>query len=374
MASTNNGGGDSLVNAAQTSEITTEGRLGLYVVAALGLAVAVAVYFAGLDRLRASVESRVERGDRSAIAQERSLRMWLAAISSFGIGYTWAIQQSRLTGLLKALGFSHRQLMAAFAPGTVIGIFVQPIIAVISDNFESPFGKRRPFVFVGGLVLVASYAVLSNSYSIGTALGDAEGGGAVVGGAPRLRVWGAAFALLSFWVADFSINAAQLPLRVLASSMVGHEHQDEVMARFSVTDNAGKLFAYLLGTFSLATPEGTAGGDTELIADVRAQFAVSCVCILVSFATTCLFVREPDSRPVHKQPRRLDVGIDSRSGGQGGHGVDQQLRSQLLQRRRTLLSAPLGGGGGDNGGGCGGSGGGGSESFEEQSVALMGGR
>ena len=35
--------------------------------------------------------------------------MWVVAISSFGIGYTWAIQNSRLTGLLKVVGFSDQQ-------------------------------------------------------------------------------------------------------------------------------------------------------------------------------------------------------------------------------------------------------------------------
>jgi hypothetical protein len=49
------------------------------------------------------------------------------------------------------------------------------------------------------------------------------------------------FAVASFWIADFAINAALLPVRVLASTTVEREHQDEIMARFSVTDCAGKV-------------------------------------------------------------------------------------------------------------------------------------
>jgi hypothetical protein len=102
MASTNNGGGDSLVTVStRSSEINMGGHSTTYLMASLGFAIAVAGLFACVDRVKSSLETRVEKGDRRAIGLERSLRMWLTAASSFGIGYTWAIQQSRLTGLLK---------------------------------------------------------------------------------------------------------------------------------------------------------------------------------------------------------------------------------------------------------------------------------
>jgi hypothetical protein len=59
---------------------------------------------------------------------------------------------------------------------------------------------------------------------------------------PRHAAW---LAVLSFWGADFAINACQLPVRVLATDSVAHAHQDVVMSRFSVTDCAGKVCAPL---------------------------------------------------------------------------------------------------------------------------------
>ena len=159
------------------------------------------------------------------------------AVSSFGIGYTWAIQNSRLTAFLKALGLSDRQLMLAFIPGTLIGLFVQPIVGVLSDKHRSAWGRRRPFIFMGALLLIVFYTLLANSFSIGNAMGDESR----VQGPSDVRPAAAGLAIGAFWIADFSINAAQLPVRVLATDVVHPDLQEDVMARFSFTDCAGKV-------------------------------------------------------------------------------------------------------------------------------------
>ena len=102
--------------------------------------------------------------------------------------------------------------------------------------------------------------------------------------------------LMDAQIADFAINAAQLPCRVLATDIVEESLQETVMARFSVTDNAGKVVAYLLGSLSLAHEAWAFPGDTPFIVDVRVQFGVAVCWILLSFITVCTFIVEGDSR------------------------------------------------------------------------------
>lgn len=79
------------------------------------------------------------------------------------------------------------------------------------------------------------------------------------------------------------------------------------MARFSITDNAGKVVAFSLGTLSLASWfELQAPGETPLLVDVRVQFLAACVVIVLSFGTLLAFSEEPDSRPLAQQPHRKD--------------------------------------------------------------------
>ena len=64
----------------------------------------------------------------------------------------------------QALGLSDAQLAMAFIPGSLIGIVVQPIVGVLSDNLQSYYGKRRPFIAGGAVLLVAGYGVVANAY------------------------------------------------------------------------------------------------------------------------------------------------------------------------------------------------------------------
>ena len=92
--------------------------------------------------------------------------------------------------------YDHRQLMFVFLPGSLIGLVVQPILGILSDNHESRYGRRRPFIFAGALLLALAYSLLANAYSIGNAFGDEAA-------APRptdIRPVGASVAIVSFWV------------------------------------------------------------------------------------------------------------------------------------------------------------------------------
>jgi solute carrier family 45 protein 1/2/4 len=210
--------------------------VGVAVPLTLGIGAAGAWGFCALCRCH---RDRLQRKERESPNLMMSYRMWVVAFSSFGIGYTWAMQFCRGTGLFKALGLSDNQLMFVFLPGSLIGLFVQPILGIFSDNHRSRYGRRRPFIFAGAILLAVAYGLLANAYSIGNAFGDSE----AVSRPSDIRPVGAGVAIVSFWVADFAINAAQLPCRVLATDIVEESLQEAVMARFSITDNAGKVVA-----------------------------------------------------------------------------------------------------------------------------------
>jgi len=118
--------------------------------------------------------------------------------------------------------------MLAFIPGTLIGLVVQPVVGVLSDHHGSRFGRRRPFIATGACLLVLFYTLLANSFSLGTSLGDVDRSEE---GESKLRPAAATLVLVSFWFADFSINACQLPVRVLATDCVEHEFQVRACAR-----------------------------------------------------------------------------------------------------------------------------------------------
>jgi hypothetical protein len=113
---------------------------------------------------------------------------------------------------------------------------------------------------------------------------------------------GGCFAIVSYWISDFLINAAQLPCRILATDLVELDLQPVVMARFSVCDNAGKLLAFSLGSISLTSDKMRAPSDTELVTDIRCQFLIACFWIVFSFMITVSFAKEKDTRSYQGKP------------------------------------------------------------------------
>jgi len=160
----------------------------------------------------------------------------------------------------------------------------EPVYSILSSGMSSEFSLHY-------------FALIAFGNMLGDSTDDR--------GPEDIRPAGAIICLTFFWVADFSINAAQLPCRVLATEVVPPYLQDVVMSRFSVADNAGKVCAYFLGAFSLANRAATLPGDTPFVSDVRVQFSLCCFWIAFSFTTVCIFVSEEDSRPLTKQQRRL---------------------------------------------------------------------
>ena len=90
--------------------------------------------------------------------------------------------------MFRELGVSDFGVGFVWIAGPVSGLLVQPIVGVVSDHFESRYGRRRPFIVIGTLlvgalccclcgelmcvVLVLGLMMVSNAEDIGIALGD----------------------------------------------------------------------------------------------------------------------------------------------------------------------------------------------------------
>ena len=54
----------------------------------------------------------------------------------------------------------------------ILGIFIQPILGVMSDRCQSKFGRRRPFIAILALGAYLGIALILNSIKIGVWMGD----------------------------------------------------------------------------------------------------------------------------------------------------------------------------------------------------------
>uniref|UniRef100_A0A453IVP1 Major facilitator superfamily (MFS) profile domain-containing protein n=1 Tax=Aegilops tauschii subsp. strangulata TaxID=200361 RepID=A0A453IVP1_AEGTS len=101
-------------------------------------------------------------------------RLILAGMVAGGVQYGWALQLSLLTPYVQTLGLSHALTSFMWLCGPIAGLVVQPCVGLYSDKCTSRWGRRRPFILTGCILICIAVVVVGFSADIGAALGDSK--------------------------------------------------------------------------------------------------------------------------------------------------------------------------------------------------------
>jgi solute carrier family 45 protein 1/2/4 len=108
------------------------------------------------------------------------------------------------TPYLLNLGLTKSNTSLVWIAGPLSGLIVQPVVGVISDESKSRWGRRRPLIVVGTIIVALSLLVLGFTKEIvGLFQTDEE----------KARRPTIVLAVLAIYVVDFAINSGgQIPL------------------------------------------------------------------------------------------------------------------------------------------------------------------
>ncbi|XP_028777849.1 sucrose transport protein SUC4 [Neltuma alba] len=159
-----------------------------------------------------------------------------------GIQFGWALQLSLLTPYVQQLGISHAWSSIIWLCGPLSGLFVQPLVGLMSDRCTSRFGRRRPFILAGTLSIVAAVLIIGFAADIGWLLGDTE----------NSRPRAVAFFVFGFWILDMANNITQGPCRALLADLTGKDHRRTRVANayYSLFMAIGNILGYATGSYS----------------------------------------------------------------------------------------------------------------------------
>jgi solute carrier family 45 protein 1/2/4 len=129
-----------------------------------------------------------------------TMRMMLLTCVSIGITFTWGVEMTYCTPYLLSLGLSKGQTSLVWVAGPLSGLIVQPIIGVVADESTSKWGRRRPIIAVGSVIVALSLLALGFTKELVTSfIPDPE----------TARLLTIMMAVLSLYVVDFSLNAGE---------------------------------------------------------------------------------------------------------------------------------------------------------------------
>jgi len=163
--------------------------------------------------------------------------------------------------------------------GPLSGLVVQPIVGVLSDQFRSKWGRRRPFIFVCSCIVSCGLVTLGFTKEIVSLF---------VSDPDTLRILTIVLAVIALYATDFAINAVMSCSRSLVVDTLPIQKQQAGAAWQSRMASVGHIMGYGAGAIDLVKIFGPTLGDTQF----KKLTLVASAGILFSSCVTCWAVTE----------------------------------------------------------------------------------
>ncbi|XP_027154662.1 sucrose transport protein SUC3 isoform X1 [Coffea eugenioides] len=281
-------------------------------------------------------------GDAENQQEKRSslLALILSCTVAAGVQFGWALQLSLLTPYIQTLGIQHAFSSFIWLCGPITGLVVQPCVGIWSDKCTSKYGRRRPFIFVGSLMISFAVIIIGFSADIGYFLGDTKEHCSTFKGT---RTRAAIVFIIGFWMLDLANNTVQGPARALLADLAGPDQLNSANAVYCSWMAVGNILGFssgASGNWHRWFPFLLSRACCEACGNLKAAFLVAVVFLTLCMLVTLHFAKEVPLAP--KQPPRLSdaaplldnpeqIGFDlSKSEVQNGNAMEIKSKDDTL--------------------------------------------
>jgi solute carrier family 45, member 1/2/4 len=91
--------------------------------------------------------------------------IWLTLIMA-GIQIAWSVELAYISPYLLSLGLPKSTLSLIWVAGPVSGVIVQPLIGMMSDRSKFKWGRRRIFIVISTIGVVAGFIGMGRTREI----------------------------------------------------------------------------------------------------------------------------------------------------------------------------------------------------------------
>ncbi|XP_010675270.2 sucrose transport protein SUC2 [Beta vulgaris subsp. vulgaris] len=207
-----------------------------------------------------------------------------------GVQFGWALQLSLLTPYVQLLGVSHTMSSLIWLCGPVSGIVVQPTVGYISDRLTSKYGRRKPFITSGTILICLAVLLIGYAADIGHSFGDDL--------SKKTKPRAVALFVIGFWILDIANNMVQDPSRAFLADLSRHDHRKMRMANgfFSFFMAVGNILGYGAGSapalYKIVPFTKTTACDTYC-ANLKTCFMIDILLLVIVVVIALVAVDEP---------------------------------------------------------------------------------
>ncbi|KAI3983516.1 hypothetical protein MKX01_038936 [Papaver californicum] len=224
----------------------------------------------------------------------------LSCMVAAGVQFGWALQLSLLTPYIQTLGIGHAFSSFIWLCGPITGLVVQPCVGIWSDKCYSKYGRRRPFILIGSLMISAAVTIIGFSADIGYYIGDTKEHCSTFKGT---RTSAAIVFVVGFWMLDLANNTVQGPARALLADLSGHDQRNSSNAIFCSWMAVGNILGFssgASGNWHKWFPFLKTQACCEACANLKAAFLVAVIFLMLCTLITLYFAKEvPLEKPAY---------------------------------------------------------------------------
>ncbi|CAI0387574.1 unnamed protein product [Linum tenue] len=228
----------------------------------------------------------------------------LSCTVAAGVQFGWALQLSLLTPYIQAsedvviaselrtLGIEHAFSSFIWLCGPITGLVVQPCVGIWSDKCTSKYGRRRPYILAGSLMISIAVIIIGFSADIGYLLGDTKEHCSTFKGT---RTWAAIVFVIGFWMLDLANNTVQGPARALLADLSGPDQRNTANAIFCLWMAVGNILGFSAGasgSWNRWFPFLMSRACCEACGNLKAAFLVAVVFLTLCTLVTLYFADE----------------------------------------------------------------------------------
>lgn len=247
------------------------------------------------------------------VAPESLYKIVMVASIAAGVQFGWALQLSLLTPYVQLLGIPHTWAAYIWLCGPISGMIVQPVVGYYSDSCSSRFGRRRPFIAAGALLVAVAVFLIGFAADLGHASGDPLGKQAK----PRaISVF-----VVGFWILDVANNTLQGPCRAFLADLSGGNSNKMRTANsaFSFFMAVGNVLGYAAGSYSKLYkmfPFSKTTACDIYCANLKSCFFLS-IALLLTLTTIALTLIKEPPKPQEETVNGNNNNVAVKSGSSG---------------------------------------------------------
>lgn len=171
------------------------------------------------------------------------IKLFLLTVCLAGVQFTWTVELAYGTPYLVSLGLSSSLTALVWIAGPLSGLIIQPIVGAYSDQLTWKYGRRKPFIVFGGILLILSVCLIGYNFEISSWFFESSSN--------DFKSLQIGIAVFAFYLLDFSVNAVTCSCRSLIVDVTPLEQQQLANAWGAFQLGVGNIVGYLSGYLDL---------------------------------------------------------------------------------------------------------------------------